>query len=97
MHQIARTFQRSSSQEEGRNGYLTFVHKAARGLSDQRIKVLTVVHNFDIRSFDNKTPAERLFQQSFPDLFESVLESVTGFSEPRRTKTKSLIVNFVRP
>lgn len=93
--QIARTFQRSSSQVEGRNGYLAFVHKASRGISDQRLKVLTVVHNFDIRSWDGKTPAERLFKQDFPDLFEFVLENVTGFREPRRFKSKALIVNPV--
>jgi len=93
--QTARTFQRSSSQVEGRNGYLAFVHKANRGIPDQRLQVLTVVHNFDIRSWDGKTPAERLFKQDFPDLFEFVLENVTGFREPRRFKSNSLIVNAV--
>lgn len=95
--QTARTFQRSSSQVEGRNGYLAFVHKANRGMSDQRLKVLTVVHNFDIRSWDGKTPAERLFKQDFPDLFEFVLQNVTGFREPRRFKSKSLVLNTVAP
>jgi len=95
--QTARTFQRSSSQVEGRNGYLAFVHKANRGMSDQRLQVLTVVHNFDIRSWDGKTPAERLFKQGFPDLFEFVLENVTGFREPRRFKSKPLILNAVQP
>ena len=76
---IARTFQHSLSQLEGRNGYLTFVHKASRGIPDQRLKVLTVVHNFDIRSWDGKTPAERLFKQGFSNLFEFVLENVTEF------------------
>ena len=84
--QTARIFQRSSSQVEGRNGYLAFVHKANRGIPDQRLQVLTVVHNFDIRSWDGKTPAERLFKQDFPDLFEFVLQNVTGFPEPRRRK-----------
>jgi len=91
--QTARTFQRSSSQVEGRNGYLAFVHKANRGIPDQRLKVLSVVHNFDIRSWDGKTPAERLFKQDFPDLFEFVLQNVTGFKEPRQSKRNSLIVN----
>ena len=88
----ARTFQRSSSQVEGRNGYLAFVHKANRGLQDQRLKVLTVVHNFDIRGFDRKTPAERLFGREFPNLFKFVLENVTAFPEPRKRKHKSLIL-----
>jgi len=82
----ARTFQRSSSQVEGRNGYLAFVHKANRGLPEQRLKILTVVHNYDIRGSDGKTPAERLFDREFPDLFEFVLENVTGFAEPRKRR-----------
>ena len=93
---ICRSFQRASSQVEGRNGHLTFIHKANRGLTQQRLKVLTVVHNFDIRGTDNKTPAERLFQSEFPDLFEFILEDVTGFAEPRLRKHKPLIVNTVR-
>jgi len=98
--QIARTFQRSSSQVEGRNGYLAFVHKANRGMSNQRLEVLTTVHNFDIRGLDGKTPAERLFgkpyNMDFPDLFEFVLESVTSFPEPRHHKPKPLQALTVR-
>lgn len=86
---MARTFQRSSSQVEGRNGYLAFVHKANRGLQDQRLKILTVVHNYDIRGLDNKTPAERLFDKEFPDLFEFILENVTGFVEPRASRSRA--------
>lgn len=86
---IVTTFQRSSSQVEGRNGYLAFVHKANRGLPLQRLQVLTVVHNFDIRREDGTTPAERLFDQNFPDLFEFILLNVTGFPEPRKVKNKS--------
>ena len=94
--QVARSFQRSSSQVEGRNGYLAFIHKANRGLSEQRLKVLTVVHNFDIKSYDGTTPAQRLFGQQFPDLFEFVLDNVTGFVEPRETRPKQLKVSCVR-
>ena len=87
---IARSFQRASSQVEGRNGYLAFIHKAHRGLTEQRLNVLTVVHNFDIRGIDNKTPAERLFQKEFPDVFEFILDNVTSFSQPRQRKRKPL-------
>jgi len=86
---IAHSFQRASSKVEGRNGYLAFIHKANRGLSEQRLTVLTVIHNFDIRSYDHKTPAERLFKRTFPDLFEFVLEFVTPFPEPRRKKSQA--------
>lgn len=93
---IARSFQRASSQVEGRNGYLAFVHKTHRGLPEQRLKVLTVVHNFDIRGVDNKTPAERLFQKEFPNIFEFVLDNVTSFSQPRQRKSKPLKTLSVR-
>jgi len=81
---IVCSFQRSSSQVEGRNGYLAFIHKANRGLPENRLKILTTIHNFDIRRSDGSTPAQRLWKQEFPDLFEFVLQNVTGFKEPRR-------------
>lgn len=86
---VIASFQRSSSQVEGRNGYLAFVHQANRGIPQQRLEVLTVVHNFDIRRFDGSTPAERLFDRRFPDLFEFILQNVKGFPEPRKVRNKS--------
>lgn len=94
--QVVNSFQRSSSQVEGRNGHLAFMHKANRGIAEQRLKVLTVVHNFDIHRADGSTPAQRLFQQTFPDLFEHVLQNVTAFKEPRGPKPNQLVVNNVR-
>lgn len=85
---LAATFQRSSSQVEGRNGYLAFVHHAHRGIPKQRLAALTVVHNFDIRRGDGTTPAQRLFSRQFPDLFEFLCQNVTGFAEPRKRKQK---------
>lgn len=94
---LVRTFQRASSAVEGRNGYLSFVHRANRGMSNQRLEVLTVVHNYDIRSWDDQTPAERLFQRDFPDLFEFVLHNVTGFPEPRAKRRKPNVHAGVAP
>ena len=82
----AATFQRASSQVEGRNGYLAFVHHAHKGISDRRRKVLTVVHNFDIRRKDGKTPAQRLFKKEFSNLFEFILDNVTDLPKPRKRK-----------
>ena len=93
---IVCSFQRSSSQVEGRNGYLAFIHKANRGLPETRLKVLTVIHNFDIKRSDGSTPAQRLWKQDFPDLFEFILQNVTGLKEPRRRSSNSLIINTVR-
>ena len=88
--QMAATFHRSSSQVEGRNGYLSFVHRAHKGIRKQRQEVLTVVHNFDIRRADGKTPAQRLFKRAFPPLFDFILENVTDFPSPRTRKANAL-------
>ena len=93
---LAITFQRSSSQTEGRNGYLSFVNHAHKGFPKDRLKVLTVIHNFDIRRNDGTTPANRLFNQEFPDLFDFICSGVTGFKEPRRRKNKPLIVSILQ-
>ena len=92
-YQIAISFQRASSQTEGRNGYLAFVNHAHRGMSNDRLKVLTVIHNYDIRRIDGTTPAQRLFGKEFPDLFEFLCQNVTGFKEPRVRKRNSLFIN----
>ena len=87
--QMAVTFHRASSQVEGRNGYLSFVHRAHKGIREQRQEVLTVVHNYDIRRADGKTPAQRLFKRDFPSLFDFILENVTDFPSPRTRKSNA--------
>lgn len=93
---MAATFQRSSSQVEGRNGYLAFVHHAYKGIPKHRLAALTVVHNFDIRRGDGTTPAQRLFSKEFPDLFEFLCHNVTGFAEPRRRRRRPLDLKAVQ-
>ena len=63
-------FQRSSSAVEGRNGWLSQMYRNGRSFTIQRLKALTVMHNFDLRRSDSTTSAERLFDAKFPDLFE---------------------------
>lgn len=87
------TFHRASSQVEGRNGYLAFFHHANRAITSTRKKVLTVVHNFDIRREDGKTPAQRLFKKDFPDLFEFVLQQIEELPKPRNKKMKRGLTN----
>jgi len=95
-HQQAISFQRASSQTEGRNGYLAFVNHAHRGFPKDRLKVLTVIHNYDIKRTDGSTPAQRLFKREFPDLFEFICENVTGFKEPKSRKRKALKINILQ-
>ena len=91
--QMAATFHRASSQVEGRNGHLSFMHRAHKGIRPQRQEVLTVVHNFDIRRADGKTPAQRLFKRDFPSIFDFILDNVTDFPSPRTRKSKLHIIN----
>jgi len=78
-------YQRTSSAVEGRNGYLAQRHHASRGFSAQALKVLTILHNFDLKRPDRTTAAQRLFGHPFPDLFESVLGTFTELPMPRRS------------
>lgn len=83
-------FQRTSSAIEGRNGLLARLHHARRGFSPQSLKVLSIIHNFDTRRPDGSTPAQRLFQHQFPDLFEAILELPTNLPAPRRSSKAQL-------
>lgn len=89
-------FQRTSSAVEGRNGYLSGLHHSNRGFTAQTLKVLTIIHNFDIKRDDGSTAAQRLFGQPFPDLFEWVVPQMRELPRPRRTlkTTKSKILTL---
>ncbi len=52
--------ERTSSAVEGRNGYLSGLHHPNRGFTEQTLKVLTVIHNFDLKRDDGTTAAQRL-------------------------------------
>ena len=78
-------FQRTSSAVEGRNGYLSALHHANRGFTEQTLKVLTIIHNFDLKRDDGTTAAQRLFGKPFPDLFEFVVLNMGELPRPRRT------------
>ena len=80
-------FQRASSAVEGRNGYLSQLNHCARGTPPQRLKVMTVIHNFDLKRADETTAAERLFKTSFPDLFDWMVERMAPLPVPRKPRT----------
>ena len=85
---LCRKFQRASSQVEGRNGHLSLINHNQRGFNESRLEVLTVVHNFDTRGLDNKTPAERLFghKLKFDSLPDYILENFGELPMPRKRK-----------
>jgi len=86
---LAEVFQRSSSNVEGRNGYLALRNHQLRGLDHPRKReCLTAVHNFLLTRPDGTTAAERFFGQKPRSLFAAILESVeippAPLSPPRR-------------
>jgi hypothetical protein len=86
---LAAVFQRSSSNVEGRNGYLSLRHHQLRGLDRPRKReCFTAIHNFFLTRPDGTTAAERFFGQKPRSMFEAILASVelppAPLSPPRR-------------
>ena len=86
---LAAVFQRSSSNVEGRNGYLSLRSHQLRGLDLPRKRAcFTAIHNFFLTRPDGTTAAERFFGQKPRPMFAAILASVeippAPLSPPRR-------------
>jgi Family of unknown function (DUF6399) len=86
---LATVFQRSSSNVEGRNGYLSLRSHQLRGLDRPRKRAcFTTIHNFFLTRPDGTTAAERFFGQKPRSMFTAILESVelapAPLSPPRK-------------
>ena len=86
---LAAVFQRSSSNVEGRNGYLSLRNHQLRGLDlPRKRECCTALHNFFLTRPDGTTAAERFFGQQPRSMFATILESVelppAPLSPPRR-------------
>ena len=86
---LAEVCQRSSSNVEGRNGYLSLRNHQLRGLDHPRKRAcLTAVHNFFLTRPDGTTAAERFFGQKPRSMFATILAAVeippAPLSPPRR-------------
>jgi len=86
---LATVFQRSSSNVEGRNGYLSLRSHQLRGLDLPRKRAcFTAIHNFFLTRPDGTTAAERFFGQKPRSMFDAILESVelapAPLSPPRK-------------
>ncbi len=79
-------FHRASSAVEGRNGVLSKCYQNGRGLSNNRLAASTTIHNYDTHRRDGSTPAERLYDQKFPDLFEWLLGQMGDLPLPRKSR-----------
>jgi len=74
---LATVFQRSSSNVEGRNGYLSLRSHQLRGLDlPRKRECFTAIHNFFLTRPDGTTAAERFFGQKPRSMFAAILESV---------------------
>jgi len=86
---LAAVFQRSSSNVEGRNGYLSLRSHQLRGLDLPRKRAcFTAIHNFLLTRLDGTTAAERFFGQKPRSMFAAILDSVelapAPLSPPRK-------------
>jgi hypothetical protein len=86
--ECAGIFQRSSSCVEGRNAHLARYHRGFHRLSDLRLAGLTVIHNY-LRRGDERTPAERFFENEHEDLFEWLVTRVPLPARPHNRKKKA--------
>jgi Family of unknown function (DUF6399) len=81
---LAEVFQRSSSNVEGRNGYLSLRNHQLRGLDLPRKRAcLTTIHNFFLTRSDRTTAAERVFGQQPRSMFAAILDTVELPPAPR--------------
>jgi hypothetical protein len=86
----AAVFQRSRSNVEGRNGYLSLRSHQLRGLDlPRKRQCFTAMHNFFLTRPDGTTAAERFFGQKPRSMFAVILESVelapAPLNPPRKT------------
>ena len=84
-------FHRSSSAVEGRNGCLSKMYHNGRGISESRLKALTVIHNYGLKRQDGTTAAQRFFEQDFPDLFSWILDRMGELPLPRKGRPKVVL------
>jgi hypothetical protein len=85
---MVRQFHRSSSAVEGRNGRLSQLYHNGRGLTENRLAAMTVIHNYDLRRADGTTAAQRLFGSPFPNLFDWLLGQMGELPLPRMSRQR---------
>jgi hypothetical protein len=84
--ETAGLFQRSSSCVEGRNGRLSLQHHGHSRVSEQRLKALTVMHNYMVKRADGTTAAERFFGHKHKDVCSWLLERMPDLPRPAQKR-----------
>jgi len=83
-NEFAEVLQRSRSNVEGRNGYLSLRNHQLRGLELPRKRTcLTTIHNFFLTRADGTTAAERFFGQRPHAMFATIWDAVDLPPAPR--------------
>jgi len=95
--EVVGLFARSSSCVEGRNGRLSLFGHAQTRLSDNRLKALTVVHNYLVQREDGTTAAERFFGKKHGDAFEWLLERLPDLPRPAAKRPKKTAAAAAQP
>jgi hypothetical protein len=85
---MVRQFHRSSSAVEGRNGCLAQLYHNGRGLTPQRLRALTVIHNYGLKREDGTTAAKRLFGTEHTELFSWLLEQMGELPLARKSRQR---------
>jgi len=90
VREAASLFVRSSSCVEGRNGRLSLYHHGQGPLQQERLRALTVWHNYGCERWDGTTAAERFFGSKPRPLLEWLLERIPDLPRPvRKGKQRS--------
>ena len=87
---MVRQFHRSSSAVEGRNGCLAQLYHNGRGLTPQRLRALTVIHNYGLKHEDGTTAAMRLFGTEHLDLFSWILGQMGELPLARKSRNRAI-------
>jgi hypothetical protein len=88
--ECAEIFQRSSSCVEGRNGQLSLFQHGTRALPPDRLRTLSILHNYFKRREDGSTAAGRFFGNEPEDLFEYLLRRLPAPPFPAKIHPEPL-------
>lgn len=89
---LARSYQRTTSAIEGRNGAVSLYCAKHRGLHDSHINCFTIIHNFWLKRGDGTTACERLCGYKPPSLINYLLGVSSEVAFPRISKKSKTLV-----
>lgn len=92
--ECAHLFQRSSSNVEGRNGYLSLYHHVYKKMNPRKMQASTIIHNYFVTRGDGTTAAERFFGSPPDDMFSWLLVNTDYPALP--AKKRSIVRNLNR-